>query len=211
MERARSIVRLRFVGDAARIEHAHRVGLFHASQRSRARGAALRRADVYHLVMSDVDAARVERVRAALAAHGHDSQILDTGDSTHTAQLAAMAAGCALGQIVKTLVVHVAGEPMFVLVPGDRRLDDRMLAARFAVGRKQVKLAEADQVLELTGYPIGGVSPFGTPAALPALIDASFERFDVLWVAAGTASAILPIRRDDLMRYVHAEYAKIST
>jgi prolyl-tRNA editing enzyme YbaK/EbsC (Cys-tRNA(Pro) deacylase) len=58
---------------------------------------------------------------------------------------------------------------------------------------------------------VGGVSPFGVPAPLPALIDASFERFETLWVAAGTASAILPIRRDDLQRYVNGEYAAIST
>ncbi len=157
------------------------------------------------------DAERVARVRAALAALGHDAKILDTGDSTHTAQMAAAAAQCELGQIVKTLVLYVSGAPMFVLVPGDRRLDDRLLAARFGVGRKQVKLANADQVLELTGYPVGGVSPFGTPTALPALVDASFERFDLIWIAAGAASAILPIRRDDLARYVNAEYASIST
>jgi Cys-tRNA(Pro) deacylase len=159
---------------------------------------------------NDDDGARVERVRAALAALGHDAQILDTGESTHTAEMAAAAAGCALGQIVKTLVAYVAGAPMFVLVPGDRRLDDRLLASRFGVGRKQVKLAGAQQVSELTGYPVGGVSPFGARSKLPALIDASFERFDVLWIAAGTASAILPIHRADLARYVVAESAPIS-
>jgi Cys-tRNA(Pro) deacylase len=125
--------------------------------------------------------------------------------------MAAAAAGCELGQIVKTLVAYISGMPLFILVPGDRRLDDRQLAARFEVGRKQVKLADARQVLELTGYPVGGVSPFGTSSSLPVLIDASFERFDVLWIAAGTASAILPIRRDDLARYVDAAYAPIST
>ena len=166
--------------------------------------------------MTDTDTARIERVRAALAALGHDAEILDTGESTHTAAMAAVAAGCELGQIVKTLVAYVSGAPMFVLVPGDRRLDDRLLAARFAVGRKQVKLADAQQVLDLTGFPVGGVSPFGvsaagTPSTLPVLIDESFERFDVVWIAAGTSSAILPIRRDDLARYVDAAYASIST
>lgn len=159
----------------------------------------------------DSDVRRVENVRSALAALGHQAEILDTGDSTHTAQMAAEAAGCALGQIVKTLIVYVGGAPMFVLVPGDRRLDDRLIAPRFGVGRKQVKLASAEQVLDLTGYPIGGVSPFGVPSALPALIDTSFERFDVVWIAAGTASAILPIRREDLGRYLDAQYAPIAT
>ena len=74
----------------------------------------------------------------------------------------------------------------------------------------QIKLANAEQVLALTGYPVGGVSPFGLPAPLPVLLDASFQRFDAVWVAAGTASAICPIPLDDLMHYVNGEYANIA-
>jgi Cys-tRNA(Pro) deacylase len=152
----------------------------------------------------------IERVRAALAALGHEASILVAGQGTRTAGEAAAAAGCDLGQIVKTLAVYVAGQPVLAFVPGDRRLDDRLLAAKFGVGRKQVKLADAQQVLDLTGYPVGGVSPFGLPAPLPALIDESFRRFDTVWIAAGTTSAISPIPRDDLVRYVNAEYAEIA-
>jgi Cys-tRNA(Pro) deacylase len=155
--------------------------------------------------------ARIERVRAALVALGHAADIHVAPESTHTAAEAAAAAGCELGQIVKTLAVFVGGSPLLALVAGDRRLDDRLLAARFGVGRKQVRLADAGQVLQLTGYPVGGVSPFGLPAALPTLVDASFQRYRSVWVAAGTATAILPMPLDDLVRYVNGTFAEIAS
>jgi Cys-tRNA(Pro) deacylase len=150
-------------------------------------------------------------VRGALAAAGVDAEILRASESTHTAELAATAAHCDLGQIVKTLVVYVAGAAQLALVPGDRRLDDRLLAARYGVGRKQVKLADAEQVLALTGYPIGGVSPFGLPSPLPVLADASLQRFETVWIAAGTPSAICPIPLDTLTELLQADYAEIAS
>ncbi len=153
----------------------------------------------------------VERVRAALRALGHAADVMVMPESTHTAAMAAAAAGCELGQIVKTLVVLAGGRPLFVLVAGDRRLDDRLVAARFGVGRKQVKLANAEQVRELTGYPVGGVSPFGTPQPLATLIDAALARFETVWVAGGTANAIFPVGLGDLLRLTGGEIAEIST
>ncbi len=157
------------------------------------------------------DAAATARVSAALDALGFEARMLVHDGSTHTAEEAAAAASCELGQIVKTLVVYVAGDAMFVLVPGDRRLDDRLLAARHGVGRKQVKLASAGQVLDLTGYPVGGVSPFGATGTLPALIDESFRRFDTLWLAGGTASAIFPMPVADVARLTRGEFAFLAT
>lgn len=160
---------------------------------------------------TDSDEERIARVRRALAALGHEARIVVAPEGTHTAADAAAAAACELGQIVKTLALYAGGAPLLALVAGDRRLDDRLIAARFGVGRKQIKMADAEQVLALTGYPVGGVSPFGLPAPLPVLLDASFQRFDAVWVAAGTASAICPISLDDLMRYVKGEYANIAS
>ena len=157
------------------------------------------------------DAERIDRVRTALAALGYAGEVLVMPDSTHTAEMAAAAAGCELGQIVKTLAVYAGDAAMLALVPGDRRLSDRLLATRCGVGRRQVKLASAEQVLELTGYPVGGVSPFGLPAPLPVLVDAGFERFEQVWIAAGTANAILPIGLDELVRFTSGEIALIAT
>jgi Cys-tRNA(Pro) deacylase len=151
------------------------------------------------------------RVRGALAALGHDVEILVVAGSTHTAEMAAAAAGCDLGQIVKTLVIYVSGKPRLALVAGDRRLDDRLVAAHVGVGRKQVKLASAEQVRALTGYAVGGVSPFGLPQPLDVLVDEGLRRFETVWVAGGTASAIFPIARDDLVRYTSGQFVALAT
>ncbi len=151
------------------------------------------------------------RVRGALAALGHDVEILVVAGSTHTAEMAAAAAGCDLGQIVKTLVIYVSGKPRLALVAGDRRLDDRLVAAYVGVGRKQVKLASAEQVRALTGYAVGGVSPFGLPQPLDVLVDEGLRRFETVWVAGGTASAIFPIARDDLVRYTSGQFVALAT
>ena len=160
---------------------------------------------------ADDDRDRVLRVEGALRLLGFEPHMLIHDASTHTAVEAAQAAGCELGQIVKTLVVEVAGNPTLILVSGDRKLDDRLLASRFGVGRKQVKLARANRVLELTGYPVGGVSPFGMPRPMPVLVDTAFNRFDVLWLAGGTASAIFPMPVSDVLRFTNAELAEVST
>ena len=150
-------------------------------------------------------------VRRALTALGHAGGLLVISGSTHTAEEAAAAAGCALGQIVKTLAVYVADAPMLVLVAGDRRLDDRLLSARFGVGRKQVKFASAAQVLELTGYAVGGVCPFGLPAPLDVLVDESLRRFETVWSAGGTPNAIFPITLADLVGFTAGVFAEITT
>lgn len=154
---------------------------------------------------------RVVRVREALAALGHDVTMMVVAEGTHTAEMAAAAAECELGQIVKTLAIYVSRRPMLALVAGDRRLDDRLLAAHFGVGRKQVKLASAAQVLTLTGYPVGGVSPFGLSQPLEVLVDDGLHRFATVWVAGGTASAIFPIGLDDLVRYTAGQFVVMAT
>lgn len=153
----------------------------------------------------------MRRVLDALRQFGESPDVLVVDEGTHTAEMAAVAAGCELGQIVKTLVAYVAGAPHLILVAGDRRLDDRLVAALFGVGRKQVKLANAEQVLGLTGYPVGGVSPFGTPRQLDVLVDDSFVRFETVWIAGGTPSAILPIALDALVRHTGGRFAAVAS
>jgi len=153
----------------------------------------------------------VRRVADALRQLGETPRMLVVDEGTHTAEMAAAAAGCELGAIVKTLVAYVAGAPHLILVAGDRRLDDRLVAALYSVGRKQVKLANAAQVLELTGYPVGGVSPFGLPSRLDVLVDESLARFETVWIAGGTPSAILPIALDALVRHTGGRFAAVAS
>jgi prolyl-tRNA editing enzyme YbaK/EbsC (Cys-tRNA(Pro) deacylase) len=85
-----------------------------------------------------------------------------------TVPAAAAALGVEADQIVKSVIFWVDDRPFLVYGCGTRRVDPRKLAMRLQVGRKRVKLANADQVLDLTGYAVGTVPPLGLKTPMPA-------------------------------------------
>jgi prolyl-tRNA editing enzyme YbaK/EbsC (Cys-tRNA(Pro) deacylase) len=116
-------------------------------------------------------------------------------EGTKTAADAAAAIGVHVGQIVKSLVFLVNGEPVMALVAGDNQLDEAKLAA--AHGGTTVGRADADAVRAATGFPIGGVPPFGH--ALAVYVDEDLLRWDEVWAAAGTWTDVFAIRPDELV------------
>lgn len=149
-----------------------------------------------------------ERVRTYLESHDLADGIVTFEQSTKTAQMAADAMGCELGQIVKSLVFVVEGAPVLALVAGDRRGDTKAIAA--LLGGKKAAFADADTVRDATGYAIGGVSPFDLPAGLAVLVDDSLERFDTVYPAAGTPSSMVRMTRDQLLQVTAGRVARIS-
>lgn len=134
-----------------------------------------------------------QRVADAAAARGLPITIVTFADSTRTAADAAAAIGCEVGQIVKSLVFSVDGQPIMALVSGVNQLDTRKLADLLGVGRKKVQRADADLVRSATGYAIGGVPPFGHATAIPVYIDQDLLQYDVIWAAAGTPNTVFEI------------------
>lgn len=141
-------------------------------------------------------------VQAALDAFGSGIQIRFFEESTATSQQAADNIGCELGQIVKSLAFIVDGQPIVVLASGDQRIDDRKLAALYAVGRKKVKTASPDACIEIYGYAPGGVPPFAhRTAGLPVHIDENLQRYEQLYAAGGAFNAIFPITLAQLLEF----------
>lgn len=107
--------------------------------------------------------------------------------STFSSADAAAAIGCELGQIAKSLCLLVNGKPVLVVASGDQKVSDAKLARHFGVGRKKVKIADAETCVEVFGYAPGGVSPVGhrTPD-LPIYIDETLSRWPEIHAAAGT-------------------------
>lgn len=141
-----------------------------------------------------------QKVVAAAKSIGLDLEIVTTGETTRTAPEAAAVVGCDVGQIVKSLVFTVRGEPVMALVSGANQLDMGKLAAQFAVGKKQVERANADIVRNATGYAIGGVPPFGHATTMPVFIDRDLTTYDIVWAAAGTPFTVFGIAPSDLVR-----------
>ena len=90
-------------------------------------------------------------------------------EGTKTALDAASAIGCDVGQIVKSLIFAVDGEVVLAFVSGSNQLDEAKLAA--AAGGAQCSRVDADTVRDSTGFPIGGVPPFGHTTALQTFVD----------------------------------------
>ena len=149
-----------------------------------------------------------ERVRNYLEARGLADGLFEFEQSTKTAQQAADAMACELGQIVKSLVFVVDGQPVVALVAGDRRGDPEAIAS--LLGGTKARFADADTVRSATGYAIGGVSPFDLPADLPVLADLSLERFAVVYPAAGTPTSMVRLQRGVLFELSGARAERIS-
>ncbi len=133
-------------------------------------------------------------------------------ESTHTAADAAAAVGAELGQIVKSLVFVApdgsgALEPVLCLVSGPNRVDLARLAA--VTGDPEIRRATAAEVKDLTGYTIGGIPPIGHPRTVRVIMDPDLGRFQVVWAAAGTATAVFPVPPATLRMLSNAVVAPI--
>lgn len=152
--------------------------------------------------------ASARRVAAFLELHGLADGIVHFGQSTKTAQLAAEAMGCDLGQIAKSLVFVADGTPVLALVAGDRRGNAEAIA--FVMGATSAKFADPAMVQAATGYSVGGVSPFDLPAGLTVLVDSSLERFEAVFPAAGTPSSMVRVTFGQLVDITSGRVCAIS-
>jgi Cys-tRNA(Pro) deacylase len=140
----------------------------------------------------------VQRVIDAGAELGLDVQPHRFPEGAKTAVDAANAIGCDVAQIVKSLIFAVDGDVVLAYVSGANQLDERKLAA--AAGGERCGRVDADTVRTVTGYPIGGVPPFGHATPLPVFIDPDLLTHDVVWAAAGTWNDVFAIAPADLVR-----------
>src|SRR6478672_5064356 len=124
----------------------------------------------------------LESVRAWLASHAPDLKLIEVDQSTATVETAAKALGVEPGRIAKTLAVR-AGEHLFLLVArGNARLDNRKCKDEFG---QRPRMLGAEETLDLTGHPVGGVCPFGLKQPVPIYLDASLKAFDIVYPAGG--------------------------
>lgn len=149
---------------------------------------------------------RVERVRQALAATGLDADLVqELPADTSTAEAAARAVDAPVGSIVKSLVFLADGQPLLVLVAGDRRADVKGLRAELELSKRRLRIARPAEVLDNTGFEVGGVPPVGHGESLRTLIDRTLGRFDTVWAAAGNAHAVFPIGYQELVAITGGE------
>ena len=141
----------------------------------------------------------LESVRDWLEEHAPDLQIIEVKETTATVETAAKALGVEAGRIAKTLAIR-AGDHLFLLVArGDARLDNRKCKDEFGA---RPRMLGAEETLELTGHPVGGVNPFGLAKPLPVYLDVSLQRFDVVYPAGGSLNTSVEVPTDRLFDLV---------
>ena len=143
--------------------------------------------------------ASAQRVQEALEAKGVALKVMELPGSTRTAQEAAYAAGCEIGQIVKSLIFKGSnsGEAVLVLTSGSNRVDEARVSEELG---EPLGLADADFVRETTGFAIGGVAPVGHRSEISTYIDDDLMGYEFIWAAAGTPRAIFKLSPGELVR-----------
>lgn len=149
-----------------------------------------------------------QRVQQALEARGYTGQVIELEASTRTAVEAAQAAGCSVGQIVKSLVFRLEPQhtPVLALVSGDNRVHEKRLG-RLLGGT--LERADAEWVREISGFAIGGVPPVAHKTPLATYMDEDLLQYDVVWAAAGTPNSVFPISPRTLLEISQATVVSV--
>lgn len=144
----------------------------------------------------------VERVSSFLRESGVEARIHEFPDGTASAQDAADAVGCELGQIVKSLVFLCDEVPVVALVPGDRRGDPAKVA--LAVSASAARVAKPQEVEDATGFSPGAVAPFPLPKIASVLMDQALYHHEIVWAGAGSHRHVVGINPNELGRLARA-------
>jgi prolyl-tRNA editing enzyme YbaK/EbsC (Cys-tRNA(Pro) deacylase) len=150
-----------------------------------------------------------KKVQDALAALGMTLQVVELPASTRTAVDAAQAAGCDLGQIVKSLVFRGtrSDRPVLVIASGANRVNEARLGELLG---EPIGKADAEYVRLHTGFAIGGVPPVGHAEPLITFIDRDLLQYAYVWAAAGTPHAIFQLSPVQLVRITGGQVVSIT-
>lgn len=150
-----------------------------------------------------------ERVQQALQDLGLSYQVQQLPQSTRTAEAAAEAVGCRLGQIVKSLLFEdlSAHQPILILTSGENQVDEELVSTSLG---QQIQLASPDFVRRKTGFAIGGVAPVGLREDIPTYIDQDLLSFPAVWAAAGSPRAVFQIHPQELVRATGGKVIQVS-
>ncbi len=142
--------------------------------------------------------------------HGIPARIVLPSSATPTVPAAAEAMGVSPEAIIKSVLFIIQGsQPLLVIANGERLISQRSLADQLAVGKRQVKIARPEQVLNWTGYPVGGVPPFGHLKPLPTWIDPGVLEQEIIYGGGGESAALIQMRVADLVPLTNAQVIQV--
>lgn len=147
----------------------------------------------------------IERFTEGARAQGLHPEVRRFPEGTKTAEAAAQAIGCDVGQIVKSLIFMADDRAVLALTSGRNRVDETKLAVLTGAG--VVRRATPEEAREATGFAVGGTPPFAHAQTMRAFIDGDLLGYDEVWAAAGTPDSVFPLTPADLLRVSEATTA----
>lgn len=141
--------------------------------------------------------AEITRVESFLKKNNYKREIIRFNEDTSTSELAAQALGTEVARIAKSIVFKNKSDDFFMVVAaGNVKINNK--AIKELTGSK-AKMANAEEVLTVTGFSPGGVCPFALVTDLPVYLDESLQSYELVYTAAGTSNAVLPISYGELL------------
>lgn len=148
----------------------------------------------------------VESVRAFFAKNAPEIEVIESDKSSATVTLAAEAFGVTPAEIAKTLSLRVGEQNLLVVTCGTARLNNKK--ARAVFGGKP-RMLNAEEALEATGHPVGGICPFGLKTPLKIYCDVSLKAFSEVVPAAGSVNSAVRISPTRMAELTHAEWVDV--
>ena len=148
----------------------------------------------------------LESVKKQFREQNWGLNIVELGESSATVELAAKALGVEPARIAKTMAFRLKDRDLLILSKGDARVDNRKYKDCFG---EKLKMLKSDEVLEVTGHPVGGVCPFGLKKPLDIYLDQSLREFDYVFPAGGSPNSAVKITIGQLVELTNGKWVDV--
>lgn len=147
----------------------------------------------------------VDELHAYMKAHQIPGEIVRLSVPTPTVESAALAVGTQVDQIIKSILFVVDDQPVLAIACGLLNIDRRAIADLYGVGKKRVKLASPETVLEISGYEVGAMPPFGHRQPIKTVIDQRVLNLPDAYAGGGAENVLVHLNPRDLLQATGAE------
>jgi len=126
---------------------------------------------------------------------------------TSTVEKAANAIGVSPGEIAKSMLFKLKDKYIMVILSGEKKIDNRKFKDTFHC---KARMVPPEEVLEITGHPVGGVCPYGLKTDIDIYYDISLKNYKIVYPAAGDVNAAVAVKVDDMDKIVKGEWVDVS-
>jgi Cys-tRNA(Pro) deacylase len=148
-------------------------------------------------------------LQAYLQQRGIAGEIYHLDVPTPTVMAAVQAVNTDPDRVVKSILFLVNGQPVLTITTGTKPVEQKAVARLFGVGRKRVKLASPEAVLDATGYLVGAVPPVGHRRPIPVVVDYNVINYDHVYAGGGAENALVRLNPQDIVRDSAARLANL--